>query len=86
MQWVTLTLFQLASHEKQTFGEEPLCMYRPLISCPCVHQCASLPSQVIPSQLTLCLIPSPFPPPIQRTTTLKPHKALQLFSHIIKSS
>lgn len=38
------------------------------------------------TQLTPCLIPSPFPAPIQRTTTLKPHKALQLFSHKIKLS
>lgn len=63
-----------------------LCIYQSLIFCSCVWQGVSLPSQVIPSQLAPCLIPSPFPPPIQRTTALKPHKALQLFSHIIKLS
>lgn len=63
-----------------------LCMYQSLIFCSCLWQGVSLPSQVTPSQLLPCLIPSPFPPPVQRTTTLKPHKALQLFSHIIKLS
>lgn len=72
--------------KKQTLEKNCLCTYHPLIFCSCVWQGVSLPSQVIPNQPSPCLIPSPFPPPIQRTTTLKPHKALQLFSHIIKLS
>lgn len=74
------------SWKSRPFEKNWLCMYQSLIFCSCVWQGVSLLSQVIPSQLPPCLIPSPFPPPIQRTTTLKPHKALQLFSHIIKLS
>lgn len=68
--------------KSKPFEKNWLYIYQSLIFGSCVWR-------VFPchhSQLTPCLIPSPFPPPIQRTTTLKPHKALQLFSHIIKLS
>lgn len=83
---VTPTWFQVTSHEKQTLWDKRA-LYAPVPEplLDCTTECSSaITGHPLPAPP--CLIPSPLSPPIQRATTLKPHKALQLFSHVIKSS
>lgn len=83
---VTPTWFQVTSHEKQTLWDKRS-LYAPVskLLLGCTTECSSaITGHPLPAPT--CLIPSPLSPPIQRATTLKPHKASQLFSHVIKLS